>query len=279
MPRPLVAAANRTGARNLVPMVFQNRCSGRCSSVGVCSIAFASMSAVCWAPAQVPQEASGVQRAAWTPEAPSGSMTTTWPSRARWARVARSRSGFTEVARSGPDHSRTAGMTRPVVFELPVGPNTSTEWQSSAASNRPKRPGVRPKMTRPGSGSPTVSSRSSRPPAQAAACLAGRSWPGRCPAARPGRCRMTAAVPPDRPPTTPVKAAYMPAGPGSGPRTSAGQARAGSLQCWGSCHRTWATSAGDTSSQVCPNASPAACPVAHTSAPAPAAAPTPTARS
>ena len=71
----------------------------------------------------------------------------------------------------------------------------------------------------------------------------------------------------------------MPAGPGSGPRTSAGQARAGSLQCWGRCQRTWATSAGDSSSQVWPKARPAACPVAHTSAPAPAAAPRPTARS
>jgi hypothetical protein len=242
-------------------------------------MALASINAVCWAPAQVVQVASGVQRAAWTPEAPSGSITTTWPRRARWARVARSRSGLTEVARSGPDHSSTAGMTRPVVFQLPVGPNTSTEWQSSAASNRPKRPGVRPRMTRPGWGSPTVSSRSSRPPAHVAACLAERSWPGRCPAARPGRWLMTAAVPPDRPTTTPAKVVYMPAGPGSGPRTSAGQARAGSLQCWGRCQRMWATSAGETSSQVCPKARPAACPVAHTRAPAPAAAPSPTARS
>ena len=29
-------------------------------------------------------------------------------------------------------------------------------------------------------------------------------------------------MPPDRPPTTPVKVAYMPAGPGSGPRASGG---------------------------------------------------------
>jgi hypothetical protein len=44
-------------------MVFQNRCSGRCSSVGVCSIALASWTAVCWAPAHVEQDASGDQRA------------------------------------------------------------------------------------------------------------------------------------------------------------------------------------------------------------------------
>src|SRR5215213_4645731 len=81
------------------------------------------------------------------------------------------------------------------------------------------------------------------------------------------------------PPTRPVKLAYMPAGPGSGSRTSAGQARAGSLQCWGSCQRMWVTSAGESSSQVWPKARPAAWPVAQTSAPAPAAAPRPMARS
>ena len=110
------------------------------------------------------------------------------------------------------------------------------------------------------------------------------AWPasgGRAGGRRPGPAGAAATrpVPPDRPPTTPVKVAYMPAGPGSGPRTSAGQARAGSLQCCGRCQRTWATSAGDSSSQVWPKARPAACPVAHTSAPAPAAAPRPTARS
>jgi hypothetical protein len=99
-----------------VPMVFQNRCSGRCSSVGVCSMALASWTAVCCAPAQVEQEARGDHLAALTPEVPRGSMTTTWPSLARWAMVARSRSGFTEVATSGPDHSRTAGMTRAEVL-------------------------------------------------------------------------------------------------------------------------------------------------------------------
>jgi hypothetical protein len=116
MDRPLVAAANSMGARNLVPMVFQNRCSGRCSSVGVCSIALASITAICWAPAQVEQEASGLHLAAVTPEAPRGSMTRTWPTRVRWARVARSKSGLTEVATRGPDHSRTSGMTRAEVL-------------------------------------------------------------------------------------------------------------------------------------------------------------------
>jgi hypothetical protein len=83
MDRPLVAAANSIGARNLVPMVFQNRYSGRCSSVGVCSIAFANMTAICWAPAQVSQDVRGDHLAAVTLEAPRGSMTRTWPRRAR----------------------------------------------------------------------------------------------------------------------------------------------------------------------------------------------------
>jgi hypothetical protein len=114
--RPLTAAANNMGARNLVPMVFQKRCSGRCSSVGVCSIALASITAICCAPAHVEHDASGLHLAAVTPDAPSGSITSTWPSRARWARVARSGSGFTEVASRGPVHSRTAGMTRAEVL-------------------------------------------------------------------------------------------------------------------------------------------------------------------
>src|SRR5215207_3461795 len=42
---------------------------------------------------------------------------------------------------------------------------------------------------------------------------------------------------------------------------------------------TWATSPGETSSHVWPNASPASWPVAHTRAPAPGVAPRPTARS
>jgi hypothetical protein len=64
-------------------------------------MALANWTAVCWAPAHVEQDASGLQRAAVTPEAPRGSMTRTWPRRARWARVARSRSGLTEVATRG----------------------------------------------------------------------------------------------------------------------------------------------------------------------------------
>jgi hypothetical protein len=43
-------------------MVFQKRCSGRCSSVGVCSIALASITAICCAPAHVEHDASGDQR-------------------------------------------------------------------------------------------------------------------------------------------------------------------------------------------------------------------------
>ncbi len=69
--------------------------------------------------------------------------------------------------------------------------------------------------------------------------------------------RTVAVVPPATPPTTVPAEAYMPTGPGSALRTSAGQASAGSLQVWGRCHMTEATSAGDRCIQVCPNARPA----------------------
>ena len=145
-------------------------------------------------------------------------MTRTWPSRARWAMVARSRSGFTEVATSGPGPFEDGGDDQGRGLVAAGGAEDQHRVAVLGRQQPPSRPGVRPRMTRPGSGSWTVSSRSSRPLAQTApACLAGRGWPGRWPAARPGRCRRTAAVPPERPPTRPVKVAYMPAGPGSGP--------------------------------------------------------------
>jgi hypothetical protein len=186
--------------------------------------------------------------------------------------VARSTSGFTEVATRGPDHSRIAGMTQADVLKLAVGPKTRTEWQSSAASSRlmPGRPGVRPRMTRPGLGPATVSSRSSRPRAHSAPCWPARvcSRPGRWPGARPGRCRATAVVPPAALPTTVVAVAYMPTGPGSAAWVWVGQARAGSFQWCGSCHKMLATSAGARWSQVWPNTRPASCPVDQTSSPA-----------
>ena len=105
-------------------------------------------------------------------------MTSTWPSRARWAMVAE-RSGFTEVATSGPDHSSTAGITRAEVLATRgpehqdrvavLGRQQPPEHPRGAAEDHPAR-----------LGSPTVSSRSSRPPAQTApACLAGLAWLGR----------------------------------------------------------------------------------------------------
>jgi hypothetical protein len=189
--------------------------------------------------------------------------------RERAARVARSTSGLTLVATSGPDHSRIPGMTAAEVLKLPVGPKISTEWQSSAASSRrpsPGRPGVRPRITRPGVGPATVSRRSSRPFAHTEPrplC----SRPGRWPAAPPGRCRTTAAVPLAVPPTTVAVEAYMPTGPGSAPWAWAGQAIAGSPRWWGRLHSTAATSATPRSSQVWPNTSPASCPEAQASSP------------
>ncbi len=213
MVRPLTAAAYSIGARNLVPIVFQKRCSGRCSSVGVCSMALASITAICCAPAQVPHVASGVHCATTSPEAPSGSMMVTSPLRARCAIVARSTSGLTLVASRGPCQSRMPGTRRPVVLKLPVGPKTSTEWQSSLASSRPPlaRPAsrlVRPTITRPGVGRRTNSRRSSRPPAHTdpLRCRRVCSRPGRCPGARPGRycvaSRTTNVMAPAIPPTS-----------------------------------------------------------------------------
>ncbi len=206
-------------------------------------------------------------------------MMVTSPLRARCAIVARSTSSLTEVASSGPCQSKIPGTSSPEVLKLPVGPNTSTEWQSSEASSRPPRPRparrlVRPTITRPGVGRRTNSRRSSRPPAHTEPCRWRRvcSRPGRWPGARPGRywvtARTVAAVPPATPPTTVPAEPYRPTGPGSALRTSAGQARAGSLSVWGRCHMIEATSAGDRCIQVCPNARPASWPEAHTSAPA-----------
>jgi hypothetical protein len=59
-------------------------------------------------------------------------------------------SGLTEVASTGPVHSRMAGMTTPAVLKLRGGPKTRTEWQSSAASSRPNASLVRRQRRRPG---------------------------------------------------------------------------------------------------------------------------------
>ena len=48
---------------------------------------------------------------------------------------------------TGPAHSRIAGIARPVVFIVCVGPNTITDWRGSAASSA--RPAV-PTVRRPG---------------------------------------------------------------------------------------------------------------------------------
>ena len=170
-------------------------------------------------------------------------------------------------------------MTRPVVFQLPVGPNTSTEWQSSAASNRPEHArgtaqddparlgvahGQQPQLPacRPGGGMlgrPFVAgSVTGRPARQMPQDCGG---PARQAADQPGEGGVHAG-----------RAGQRPAHLGR-----PGQGRVAPML--GQVPRTWATSAGETSSQVCPKARPAACPVAHTSTPAPTVAPSPTARS
>ena len=67
----------------------------------------------------------------------------------RWLMVCSRRSPLTEVAMTGPSHSRRAGMANPVVFPVPAGPMTATEcWASVAMSLRWTVPRVR----RPGWG-------------------------------------------------------------------------------------------------------------------------------
>ena len=246
------AAANRSGARSFWPRVFQYLCSAvpRVPRSAV----WAMVAAICWAPAQVRQNASGVHRAPASPELPRGSRTTTSPRRSRWARVALMTSGLTEVARTGPVHSRMAGMTTPAVLKLPGGPKTRTEWQSSAASSRPNAPLVRPRITRPGWGWWIRSGRSSRGVAQVADPAAGRlaRAPGAFGLPNPTRCqsRITPPVAPAAPAVVATKLAYIPAGPGRACWAAVGQASAGSSRWWRSCSTTRATSAGSSSSQV-----------------------------
>jgi hypothetical protein len=190
------------------------------------------VAAICWAPAQLRQNASGVHRAPTSPEEPRGSRTTTSPRRSRWARVAFMTSGLTEVASTGPAHSRMAGMTTPAVLKLPGGPKTRTEWQSSAASSRPNAPPVRPRTTRPGWGWRIRSARSSRGVAQVADPAAGRLTraPGALGLPSPACChsRMTPPAAPTAPVVVATKLAYIPAGPGSACWAVVGQANAGS---------------------------------------------------
>ena len=55
---------------------------------------------------------------------------------------------MTDVATTGPCHSRIAGMAKPVVLPVWVGPTTITDCRGSAATSRPS---TRPSVSRPGS--------------------------------------------------------------------------------------------------------------------------------
>ena len=66
---------------------------------------------------------------------------------------------MTLVAMMGPCHSRIAGIARPVVFIVCVGPNTITDWRSSAAMSAPF---AVPSVSRPHAGWRTISGRRSR---------------------------------------------------------------------------------------------------------------------
>ena len=71
-----------------------------------------------------------------------------------------------EVATTGPCHSRIAGIAKPVVFPVCVGPTTIADCLDSVATSRPP---ARPRISRPGLLSRTSRARRSPGRAQRAA--------------------------------------------------------------------------------------------------------------
>jgi hypothetical protein len=173
-----------------------------------------------------------------------------------------------EVATSGPDHSSTAGITSPCVFQEPGGPKHSTEWHCSTASStfpmsRSRQRSRRPRMIRPALG-PVTSRRRS---CHMLAHLAPLAF--RCCLARGRQARTSRPRPRTGPHTTRTRAAYMPTGPGSMPRTARGHAWAGSSRWPGRFHSTPAiSSAGIERKWWAPNSTAATWPTVHTSRPA-----------
>src|SRR6266540_2516887 len=161
-----------------------------------------------------------------------------------------------------------AGITSACVLYEPGGPNARTEWHcstasSTLASSRSRQRSRRPRMIRPGLGPATSRRRSCHRLAHLAPlALRSRLALGR---------RARTSRPPARtgPHTTRTRAAYMPTGPGSMPRTVGGHACAGSLSVPGRCHRTPASSsAGRGRKWWAPKRTAATWPTAHTSSPA-----------
>src|SRR6516225_6356910 len=158
MERPPAAAAISIGARSLAAVEYQNAPSLRPVREGVAST---NQAAIRCAPVHVDASRRGdhldVRADAPDLADPVGSNTQVRPRRARGSRVKPTRSAFTDVATTGPSHSKRAGMARPVVLPDCVGPRTSTEWRASVARRpRPRRPG-RPSTSRPPPGLRTLS--------------------------------------------------------------------------------------------------------------------------
>ena len=81
-------------------------------------------------PDHVRAASSGDHWAEGSPVEPLGSKHTTSPQCWRQAMVSRTRSVFTLVATTGPSQPRMAGMAKPVVFRLWVGPKTTTDCEA-----------------------------------------------------------------------------------------------------------------------------------------------------
>ena len=112
------------------------------------------------APRHVAQFASGVHCERMNGVQAAGSNTNTSPSSERQPIVSAIKSDLTLVATTGPGHSRIAGIARPVVFPVWVGPSTRRLWRDSTATSR--RKAMVPTTSRPCLDPRTCSPRSCR---------------------------------------------------------------------------------------------------------------------
>ena len=167
--------------------------------------------------------------------------------------LASSRSVLTDVAMTGPSHSRNAGIAKPAVLPHPVGPTTARlVWVSAATSRERSVPSVR----RPRVGSATMSARSSVRRANPD----GSRRATRCSKLRRLRTRTTigTVTPPAAEQTSSVAVQY-PSGPGRKRRADEGHAAAGSPRCSGSRTSATPASASETGTGRWPTSNAPSC--------------------
>ncbi len=142
---PLHAAASRIGAKIFSAAAYQN--ASPSTPEPERRAVRTSQSATRCAPCQVRQPINGVQPAVSSrPVLRVGSYTQVFASGIdeRAVNVSCSRSVLTDVATTGPGHSRIAGMANPVVLPVWVGPITIADCRGSAKTSLPlTRPSVK----------------------------------------------------------------------------------------------------------------------------------------